>query len=131
MNRGRPTRTPAGPYQKRWPVRFYHRTSADSAKAIMAGGFRDHEGTYFTGVLHRGVWLSDRPLDCNEGAKGPVLLSVEIPEELLTEYEWVTDGWTYREFLCPAELVNRHRPFTLVDEDEEPFLFDWCDDEPK
>jgi hypothetical protein len=54
----------------------------------------------------RGVWLSDRPLDANEGAYGDVVLFVEIPEGIVPQYEWVQDIG-YREFLVPAEIVNQ------------------------
>jgi hypothetical protein len=31
------------------------------------------------------------PLDSNEGARGGVLLSLEIPASLFAEFEWVED----------------------------------------
>ena len=40
------------------------------------------------------------------------------PDEVLAEYEWVEDGKPYREFLIPAEIVNRYGPPELVDEDD-------------
>ncbi|MFQ5430437.1 MAG: hypothetical protein ACE5E1_09030 [Phycisphaerae bacterium] len=51
---------------------FYHRT--DASAEILINGFRDGEGTYMTEIIHRGVWLSDRPLDANEGAYGDAVL---------------------------------------------------------
>jgi hypothetical protein len=52
---------------------FYHRT--DQAKFILLEGFGDGEGSDgFEGVTLRGVWLSDVPTDCMEGAKGEQLL---------------------------------------------------------
>jgi hypothetical protein len=57
-------------------LRFYHRT--DAADAILAGGFRDAEGTYLTRNVYRGVWLSVYPLDVNQGADGDHLLEVMI-----------------------------------------------------
>ena len=84
---------------------LYHRT--DHADAILSVGFRNGEGTYMTEQVWRGVWLSDRPLDANEGAYGDAVLFVEIPEDAVAEYEWVQDIG-YREFLVPAEVVNRY-----------------------
>jgi len=84
---------------------LYHRTQA--AVQILAEGFRDREGTYMTETVHQGVWLSDRPLDSNEGAYGDVVLFVDIPEEVVAPYEWVQDIG-YREFLIPADIVNRY-----------------------
>lgn len=40
-----------------------------------------------TSDLHKGVWLSDMPVDCNEGAAGEDLLAVEILEEVIAMYE--------------------------------------------
>jgi hypothetical protein len=59
-----------------------------------------------TEQVWRGVWLSDRPLDSDEGACGDVVLFIEIPEEIIAEYEWIQD-MGYREFLVPAEIVDR------------------------
>lgn len=59
---------------------LYHRTPA--ASEILARGFRDAEGTYMLGIVLRGVWLSDVPLDSNEGAKGSELLEVLLPDGL-------------------------------------------------
>ena len=66
-------------------VILYHRTQA--AEQILSGGFRDGEGTYLTEQVWRGVWLSDQPLDANEGAYGDTVLCVDIPEEIVAEYE--------------------------------------------
>jgi hypothetical protein len=84
---------------------LYHRTC--HADAILSDGFRNGEGTYMTEQVWRGVWLSDRPLDANEGADGDNVLFVEIPDDAVAEYEWIQDIG-YREFLVPAELVNRY-----------------------
>jgi hypothetical protein len=81
----------------------YHRT--DHAQAILTQGFRDGEGHYGTDQVWRGVWLSDRPLDVNEGVCGDTVLFVEIPVEVVAEFEWVQDIGC-REFLVPAESVN-------------------------
>ncbi len=105
---------------------LYHTTFA--ADAILAEGFRDGEGHYLTHQIHRGVWLADRPVDANEGAPGDTVLVIEIPEEVMAPYEWMTE-WrpldeeevtpelalacrelAYREFLVPAEVVNRYGP---------------------
>ena len=83
---------------------LYHRTSA--ANAILAGGFRDGQGTYLTHETWRGVWLADRPLDANEGASGDTVLFVDLPDEVAAKHEWDQDIG-YREFLVPAEIVNR------------------------
>ena len=85
-------------------MKLYHRTPA--ADSIINEGFRDSEGTYMTAHKFKGVWLSDRPLDSNEGTKGTTLLRIEIPEETIAEFEWIEEGKPYREFLVPAQIVN-------------------------
>jgi hypothetical protein len=60
-------------------MRLYHRTYHH--EAVMKRGFRDGEGTYMTADTHRGVWVSDRPLDSNEGAYGDVILAIDAPEK--------------------------------------------------
>ncbi len=87
-------------------MRLYHRTASGSL--ILEKGFRDTSGTYLTGEEHEGVFLSDTPLDWNEGAKGEDLLSVEIPEKMISDYEWVQEGKPYREWLVPAAVVNSY-----------------------
>jgi hypothetical protein len=67
----------------------------------------------------RGVWLSNVPLDSNEGTKGEDLLTIEIPDAVLAEYEWIEEGKPYREFLVPAELVNKFGPPEWAEEDDE------------
>ena len=52
---------------------LYHRTTADGARAILGGGFRDATGYYLSCVETAGAWFSDRPIDANEGVKGIAL----------------------------------------------------------
>lgn len=86
--------------------RYFHRTPA--ADAILAGGFRDATGSYLLeDMTLTGVFISDRPLDENEGAKGDHLLVVELPAGVdLDDYELVEDGKAYREWCVPAELLK-------------------------
>lgn len=70
-------------------VTLYHRTGTDNANTIMTGGFVNGEGKYGLDIDEpiRGVFLSDRPLDANEGAFGDALLAVEIDEALIDDYD--------------------------------------------
>jgi hypothetical protein len=87
-------------------MRLYHRT--DAKDAILAEGFTDAQGDYLTERLHGGVWLTDRILDSNEGAASEDVLDLEIPEEIVAPFEWIEEDKGYREFLVPAEIVNRY-----------------------
>jgi hypothetical protein len=92
-------------------VRVLHRST--SAEVIVREGFRDGTAPYLTSGEYTGVWLSDRPLDLNEGAIGssdglPDLVEVEIPLDVLADFEWIEDMKSYREFLVPAAVVNSY-----------------------
>lgn len=98
---------------------LYHRTTAASAEQILHDGFRDGVGTYLTDSEFSGVWVSNVPLDINEGAKGDTLLQVDLPEQTIAEYEWIEERKPYREWLIPARLVNElaNASLCIVDED--------------
>jgi hypothetical protein len=99
---------------------FYHRTTAASAKKIMRSGFRDAVGYYGSNRQpHRGVWLSNVPLDIHEGADGDSLLRIELPEQAVADCEWIEEGKPYREWLVPAQRINgQNTGIAIVDEDE-------------
>src|SRR5215211_5107062 len=69
----------------------------------------------------RGVFVSDVPLDINEGAAGGELLELTLSAELaLDDFELVEDGKPYREWCVPAEILNSSasvRRSTQVEED--------------
>lgn len=103
---------------------FFHRTDQTSAERILAGGFLDRTGTYAFGTLLTGVWLSDVPVDSNDGASAGALLLVEfdVPADKLAEFESVEEGGedrTYREWLMPAAFVNANAKLRYATEDEE------------
>jgi hypothetical protein len=89
---------------------LYHSTKSENARAILKEGFRDGTGPYLTTSLHTGVWLSDTPLDENEGGCSEALLEVTFncPEADLNPFEWIEAGKGYREWLVPATFVNLH-----------------------
>ena len=71
-----------------------------------------------------GVWLSDMPLDCNEGAVGDELLQVDLDldEQALDGFEWNAEGHRYREWLVPASLANRHACVSIVDDTDDSLV---------
>jgi hypothetical protein len=92
-------------------MKLYHSTPTPIVEAIEAEGFRDAEGNYLTTNLYRGVWLGDRPIDWNDAGfteEDMSCLTVEIPEEVVAPFEWIEEHKGYREFLVPAEVVNRY-----------------------
>jgi hypothetical protein len=99
---------------------LWHRTTSPAAAAILAGGFRDNAGFIVAGVGEEftGIFVSNIPLDSNEGAKGSTLLRVLLArtEEDISEFELVEDGKTYREWIVPAAILNTHGRAELFDE---------------
>lgn len=92
-------------------MKLYHRTP--NPEAILREGFRDLRGS----MDLSGVWLSAVPLDIGEGAKGPTVLSIDIPEEELVDFEVLEEGKPYREWCVPADLVNRFGPPAIHEDD--------------
>lgn len=108
-------------------VILYHRTTRERAEAIKKGGFKDAIGTYFTDQEFSGVWASNVPLDGNEGAFGDVLfqITLDLPETVIADYEWVEEGKGYREWLIPAALLNPHASLREIAREDEEFLEDF------
>ena len=101
-------------------IRLFHRTSEQAASMIMSQGFRDAACRGFP----EGVFLSNYPVDCNEGAKGNVLIEVlleESPHEMFYTYEIIEKDKPYREFILPASILNdpARCSFRRLDGDEE------------
>ena len=101
-------------------LNFYHRTSADNARAILEHGFQDSAG-YLWGIrAWRGVWLSGGRLSCGEGVGSDTLLKVtlDIPEHELARWEWTGEKGCFREWLIPAALINPRMTAEVVTEPE-------------
>jgi hypothetical protein len=99
-------------------VTLYHGTTEEIARLIVVDGFGDSEGYFGTESLHSGVWLSDRPLEADEGASGNALLRVglNIGDQEISRFEWIEDGKAYREWLIPARLINEIANRVVVEE---------------
>jgi hypothetical protein len=89
-------------------MRFFHRTSPDAAKKILIEGFRDSYGTYGMPMMLTGVFVSDVPLDVNEGtADGPLFeIQLAVDEADIDSYELIEEGKGYREWCIPAAILN-------------------------
>jgi hypothetical protein len=102
---------------------LWHRTPASAA--ILATGFRDAPQRATTEDGHDaefgGAYVSNRPLDANEGAKGRDLLRVVLraTEAEIDQYEHKDPEGTYREWCVPADVLNARARVTLWTESEE------------
>lgn len=99
---------------------YYHRTSAAAAASILRDGFREATGSYGLDTLTlTGVFLSDVPLDCQDGAQGDVLLRVRLPaHRVMDEFEIVEEAKPYREWCVPARILNEFGVVTRDDDDD-------------
>ncbi len=78
----------------------------------------------------RGVFISDRPLDLNEGAGGDVLLEVTMRtsardkdiERYLSSRELVEEHKGYREWIVSAKILNANGDVREVSQREEDDL---------
>ena len=97
---------------------FYHRTTTEEARSILERGFRNSSGHFLNNRIWTGVWLSSIPVDNEHGAEGDALLMVKVEtnEHELARWEWAAEGRTYREWLIPANIINRCATFELVDQ---------------
>jgi hypothetical protein len=94
---------------KRKSTTLYHSTTESAAAQIEREGFKDFVAHYGMSVRVKGVWISDRALDQNEGCKGEVVLRLTARIDLsrLARYEVREEGKLYREWCIPASVVNR------------------------
>jgi hypothetical protein len=103
-------------------MKLFRRVTPEEAERVVNAGFENHSGRYLTEQEWEGVWVSDAPLDCNEGVSNgaTVLIEIELalPESDITDYEWVEEGKPYREWLLPAELINAHAKARVLSEEE-------------
>jgi hypothetical protein len=86
-------------------MRLYH--VSDQVETILEHGFVDGDSFYHSGKLHRGVWLFDRPAEGYPAADSRTVV-VDIPDDLAVRHEWLEEDRDYRQFLIPADLVNRY-----------------------
>jgi hypothetical protein len=66
---------------------LYHRTDGEAAETILREAFRDGIGKYMSNTTHSGVWLSNVPLDENEGAFGLLEVRTDMSESEIAQYE--------------------------------------------
>jgi hypothetical protein len=110
-------RTSANEYGRRQMVsserrmRVFAAAAYDEALAIQSTGFRDRP---VPGDGGSGVWVSERP-PAGEGGDSWVVFAIDVPEDAASAYER-GDGPEGRQYLMPAELLNRSGPPVAQDQ---------------
>jgi hypothetical protein len=101
----------------------YHRTSIGDGRSIVKHGFEDREWDFGltepeTGEPRtlKGVWLSDRPLEHEEGVAGDAQLEVTLylSEEELRPYRIEGVVWDSRLWVVPADFVNSNSSVRIL-----------------
>ena len=125
-------------------MRLFHIANNTNAEAILKDGFRDVMGYHHAGQEWTGVWVSSEPLDWSQRQylnEANTLFAIEIPEDVISEFEWAEEGKLIREWLIPAELLNSYGPPVVandydeekvpnIDPEEEKLLIEWANERP-
>ena len=123
-------------------MRLFHITNNANAEATLKEGFRDATGYYLTDQQHTGVWVSGEPFDGQYLNDANTLFAIEIPEDAISEFEWVEEAKTIREWLIPAALLNSYGPPVVTgdydddeivvnpDPEEDELLIEWANERP-
>ena len=100
---------------------LYHVTTVDNAQIILRDGFRETAEFYSSDTNSNGVWLSDRPLNGNQGVRGDITLAVSFNLSLreLGFYKLVGIRKLYKEWCVPASVIRRYAKVSLLPPDLE------------
>ena len=125
-------------------MRLFHIANNTNTEAILKDGFRDVMGYHHAGQEWTGVWVSSEPLDWSQRQylnEANTLFAIEIPEDVISEFEWAEEGKLIREWLIPAELLNSYGPPVVAndydeekvpstDPEEGELLIEWTNERP-
>ena len=125
-------------------MRLFHIANNTNAETILKDGFRDVMGYHHAGQEWTGVWVSSEPLDWSQRQylnEANTLFAIEIPEDVISEFEWAEEGKLIREWLIPAELLNSYGPPVVAndydeakvpntDPEEVELLIEWANKRP-
>ena len=126
-------------------MRLFHIASKANAEAILKDGFRDVMGYHHADQEWTGVWVSSKPLDWSQRQyldDAHTLFAIEIPEDVISEFEWVEEAKTIREWLVPAALLNSYGLPVVTDDndgeeivvnpdsEEGELLIEWANERP-
>ena len=95
---------------------FYHRTNADNARGIIDSGFKNSSGYFMNNRIWTGVWLSSIPVESEASADALLMVKLEIDGRELSRWEWSGEGRSYREWLLPANIINRCATVEMVNQ---------------
>ena len=85
---------------------LYHWT-LNRTKLKAKGGFPSQQDRHSDGEL--GVWLTDQITGNPESIKPEMrIVTIEIPEQDIVQYEEDSKGTSYRSFRVPAAVVNQY-----------------------
>jgi hypothetical protein len=106
-------------------VVLFHRTTIADARQIVRNGFEDlrwafgHEDELSEVVKATGVWLSERPLEADEGPGGDAQLEVvlDLAEDTLSAFELDGVLWDTRLWVVPSAMLNPHASVRILEVD--------------
>jgi hypothetical protein len=106
--------------------RVFHRTTIEAATSILTAGFTDSTGSYMmANTTLTGVFVSDVPLDANEGAHGDALLLITLADGTdIGDMEIIEEGKGYREWCVPASILNQGEVRGVNEAEEDQMYLD-------
>ena len=125
-------------------MKLFHIAGKANAESILRDGFRDVMGYHHAGQEWTGVWVSSEPLDWSQRQylnNANTIFAIEIPEDVISEFEWVEEGKLIREWLIPARLLNSYGLPVVTDDyddaiavnpefEEGELLIEWANERP-
>ena len=105
-------------------MRLVHMTDKEKAEATLKDGFRDNTSHFRSDLVeiqdgfgndrpdaeYTGVWVSGEPWDIGYLDGDHTLLAIEIPADILPEFQWLEEGELFGKWLIPAAILNSYGP---------------------
>ena len=109
-------------------MRLFHIANNKNAETILKDGFRDNTsylrsdlveikdgfGNHRPDAEYTGVWVSDEPFEGFD-SNTDILFTIEIPEDVIGDFQWFEDGELFRKWLIPAAILNSYGPPLVTD----------------
>jgi hypothetical protein len=95
-------------------MRVFFTCTVATADALLRDGWTNRINRDCHGL--NGVHLSDRRLDANDGFPGPVVLCLEVPDNVLEQYGWGEEvGGLFCYAVIPADVLKTIGPPQIYD----------------